>query len=250
MKLEALESQYRMQTLTFEAAARVARERSEEWGGETGALAAQLVSFAENFIRSSVRVRPKLPPGEDNERKRRLLIGLNFGRILRHFADLVESENAEDARVVLDLRPTGSTGEMRPWFTGRHCVETRHSHINCCPCDSMAEAVAAEALDRMEGVSAWAKNDHLGFEIFWSDGGVARKYRPDFLVELRDGRKLILEIKGTPLIAEMEDERAAKKRAAERWVKAVNNHGKFGRWLFRQAESPDAAEEIIAALCG
>ena len=249
LNLQALDRQYRMQTLAFQAAAAVARDRAEEWGGEPGALAAQLVSFAENFIQRLVRIRPKLPPGEDNDRKKRLLLGLNFDRILRHFADAVESDNMEETKIVLDMRPTGSTGDMRPWYTGRPCVETRKSHINCCPYDSGPEAVAAEALDRMDGVRAWVKNDHLGFEIFWSDGGVPRKYRPDFLVELQDGRKLILEIKGTPLIPAMEDERKAKKHAAERWVDAVNRHGKFGEWLFRQAESPDAAEEIIAGLC-
>ena len=249
LRLDALERQYRMQTMAFEAAATVARERAEQWGGEPGALAAQLVSFAENFIRRSVRIRPQLPPGEENDRKKRLLIGLNFDRILRQFADLVDAENAEETRIVLDPRPVGATGEMRPWYTGRPCVETVKSHINCCPYDSGPEAVAAGALDRMDEVRAWVKNDHLGFEMFWSDGGAPRKYRPDFLAELRDGRKLILEIKGTPLIPEMEAEREAKKRAAERWVKAVNHHGKFGKWLFRQAESPDAAEEIIAALC-
>ena len=185
LNLQALERQYRMQTLAFQAAASVARDRAEEWGGEPGALAAQLVSFAENFIQRLVRIRPKLPPGEDNDRKKRLLLGLNFDRILRHFADAVEADNMEETKIVLDMRPTGSTGDMRPWYTGRPCVETRKSHINCCPYDGNHEAVAAEALDRMDGVRAWVKNDHLGFEIFWSDGGVPRKYRPDFLVELQ-----------------------------------------------------------------
>ena len=248
--LEALERRFRPQALEFQAALAVARERAGRWGGDPGALAGQLVLFARNFIRRGVRVRPHLPPGEENDMKRRLLIGLSFDRILAHFADLVESENTERLEVVLDGRAFRSTGDMPHWFTSRPCAEARKSHINLCPCDSGWEEHAAETLDRMDEVAKWVKNDrHLGFEIAWSDGGMPRKYRPDFLVELANGWNLILEIKGRRRLPGMDDDVLAKKRAAERWVKAVNNHGKFGRWLFRQADDPDEAEEIIAALC-
>ena len=249
LRLENLERQYRMQTLAFKAAADVARNRAGQWGGEPGALAAQLVLFAEKFVRRGVEIRPKLPPGEDNDRKRRLLVGLSFDRILARFADLVESENTERAEVVLDRRTVGSTGEMRPWYTGRQCAAAEKSHINFCPWDSAWEEQAAKALDNLDAVAAWAKNDHLNFEIFWSNSGAPRKFRPDFLVRLRDGRMLILEIKGMGLaLPELQEETAAKKRAAEHWVKGVNSHGKFGEWLFRQAEDPDEAEEIIRGL--
>ena len=249
--LRALEELFRAPTLELQAAESVARDWAGKWDGNPDALAGQLISFARNFIARKVKVRPHLPPGAENDIKRRLLIGLSFDRIVAHLADLVDSENTERLEIDLDARPVQSTGDMPSWFTVRLCVEARKSHINLCPCDSGWEHHAAQTLDRMDAVVKWVKNDHhLGFEIFWSDGGMPRKYRPDFLIELSDGRRLILEVKGGGrMLPGMEDEVLAKKRAAERWVEAVNNHGKFGRWLFRQAENANAVEEIIAALC-
>lgn len=45
-------------------------------------------------------------------------------------------------------------------------------------------------------VAAWAKNDHLGFEITYSHKGIIRKFRPDYLVRLSSGKMLVLEVKG------------------------------------------------------
>jgi hypothetical protein len=45
-------------------------------------------------------------------------------------------------------------------------------------------------------VVAWAKNEHLGFEITYSYKGVIRKVRPDYLVRLANGKMLVLEVKG------------------------------------------------------
>jgi len=47
-----------------------------------------------------------------------------------------------------------------------------------------------------EAVSAWVKNDHLGFKVLYVYRGVVRKYRPDFLVRFANGEFLVLEIKG------------------------------------------------------
>jgi type III restriction enzyme len=80
-------------------------------------------------------------------------------------------------------------------------------------------------LDNSEYVAAWAKNDHLGFEILYIYRGVVRKYWPDFLVRLIDGTMLILETKG-----EETEQDKVKQRYLEEWVQAVNTHGGFGRW--------------------
>ena len=251
MKLDALDGQFRMQRLAFLAAKEVAEKRAKDWGGNPAALAAQLVRFAEEFIRRGVDVRPVLPSGELNDIRRRLLIGLSFDRILGRFADLVDSENTERLLPILSCPAMGTTGEVRPWHTARPCMLPMKSHMNLCPYDSAWEELAARKLDGSDNVLAWVKNDaNLRFEILWSDGGTPGKYRPDFLAKLRDGRMLILEITGKQLqFPELADEVEAKKRAADRWVKAVNHHGKFGEWLFRQAEDENKAEEIIAELC-
>ena len=48
----------------------------------------------------------------------------------------------------------------------------------------------------MNRVDAWVKNDHLGFEILYVFKGVVKKYRPDFLIRLKNGKMLVLEVKG------------------------------------------------------
>ena len=52
-------------------------------------------------------------------------------------------------------------------------------------------------------------------------------------MKLADGRTLILEIKGYET-----DEDLAKHAAAKRWITAVNNWGKMGRWCFHVCRDP------------
>ena len=68
---------------------------------------------------------------------------------------------------------------MRTWYTGKPCEYTARSHINCCVYDSTWEASDAFVLDHSDEVSAWAKNDHLGFEIIYIYRGAVRKYVAD-----------------------------------------------------------------------
>ena len=77
--------------------------------------------------------------------------------------------------------------------------------------------------------------------------GLRHEYRPDYLVRLRgnDGRelKLILEIKGF----ETEQDRQ-KEAAAQRWVRAVNHHGEFGKWQFMVCHDPTTIKLSLRAL--
>src|SRR5947209_1021232 len=93
-------------------------------------------------------------------------------------------------------RPIRSTGDMPVWYTGRPCERTKRSHISHCVFDSRWEASEAFELERNEHVVAWAKNEHLGFEILYTYKGVVQKYRPDFLIRLTNGLMLVLEVKG------------------------------------------------------
>ena len=50
--------------------------------------------------------------------------------------------------------------------------------------------------DRISGLVSWAKNDHLGFEIFYLWQGQTKTYFPDYIIRFEGNRHLILEIKG------------------------------------------------------
>ena len=92
-------------------------------------------------------------------------------------------------------------------------------------------------------MDAWAKNDHLGFEIFYVFRGVVRKYRPDFLVRLKNGHMLVLETKGQET-----DQDKTKRRFLAEWVDALNAHGGFGTWRWAVSRDPgDIADVLVHA---
>jgi len=73
---------------------------------------------------------------------------------------------------------------------------------------------------------------------------VRHEYRPDYLIRWRCGDgsevKVILEVKGF----ETEQDRQ-KEAAANRWVRAVNHHGEFGRWAFIVCRDPESLAQQL-----
>ena len=131
---------------------------------------------------------------------------------------------------------------MREWWTARPNLLTQKSHINRCVFDSTLESSAAYLLDRHQDIAAWVKNEHLGFGLSYMFGGTVRKYVPDFLVRLVNGRTLILEMKGKE-----SEQDIVKREALSDWVKAVNAVKIFGEWVSGVAYSAADIESIIAA---
>ncbi len=92
---------------------------------------------------------------------------------------------------------------------------------------------------------ACAKNDHLGFEVYYLWQGSTRRYVPDFIVRLVNGLTLVLEIKGQ----ESKQDRA-KRAAMKEWVVAVNTARGFGRWACDVADEPAQVHDIISRHAG
>ena len=76
---------------------------------------------------------------------------------------------------------------------------------------------------------------------------VDRSYEPDYLVRLATpaagapALTVVLEIKGM-----LTEEDKAKHEAARRWVAAVNNWGKLGRWAFHVCRDPQMLERELS----
>ena len=241
IQLKNLAKEFRFQRIVFETARDVYDQMREDWPGDRTLLLAQLVRLIERFIRSDgIDIVPKLFLRDDL--KRRLIVTLNMTKVVRHIWEAIRHENTERLEPVFDGdRPIRSTGDMRTWYTRKPCEFTRRSHINYCIFDSAWEASEAFTLDRAPEVTAWAKNDHLGFEVFYVYNGAVRKYRPDFLVRLNSGNVLALETKGRD-----GDRDRAKRRALAEWVEAVNAHGGFGHWACDVSKSPGDIQDILA----
>ncbi|MFT5527969.1 MAG: type III restriction enzyme [Pirellulaceae bacterium] len=113
--------------------------------------------------------------------------------------------------------------------------------------DSDWEAEFCRVDEAHPRVKAYVKNHNLGLEVPYRYGSESRKYRPDFIVLIDDGRpslpdgsddllQLIVEIKGY----RREDAKEKKSTMETYWVPGINNLGQYGRWDF--AEFTDVYE--------
>lgn len=140
-------------------------------------------------------------------------------------------------KAILDpYNPTGSTihvnfntSKKNRWQT-----DARRCHINWVILDSDWEAEFCRVAESHPLVKAYAKNHNLGLEVPYRYGSEIRKYLPDFIVLVDDGREdplhLVVEIKGY----RREDAKEKKATMENYWVPGVNNMGRYGRWAFAE----------------
>lgn len=140
-------------------------------------------------------------------------------------------------KAILDpYNPTGTTSHVN-FTTSKECrwqTDVDKSHVNWAVCDSDWEIEFCRVVETHPKVRSYVKNQNLGLEVPYLMGSTARKYIPDFVVQVDDGHEdplnLIVEIKGYR--GEDAKEKANTMRAY--WVPGVNNLGKFGRWQFAE----------------
>jgi type III restriction enzyme len=240
IQLQELGRQFRMQRIIFEAASGVFDQMRPDWKGNRQELLAQVVRLVERVLASD-RITIAPPLFNQDAIRRRIVLTLNISRIVQHIWGAIRADNTLALVPVFDTQyPIRSTADMRTWFTSRPCEYTKRSHVNHCVFDSTWEASETFTLDRSPYVVAWAKNDHLGFEILYVFGGVVRKYRPDFLIRLVNGAMLVLEVKG-----QNTEEARVKREFLAEWVNAVNAHGGFGTWAWDVSRAPGEVAEIL-----
>lgn len=167
--------------------------------------------------------------------------------IIERLVDAIEPDTDMGEAAILPridrLRPIGKSGAVQ-FRTTKTAIGTEKSHVSHVVLDSKWENEAAYHLERSPHVLAYVKNDHLDFELFYEWRGSTHRYLPDYIVRIGAGARepvsLILEVKG------LEDEQdRAKRNAAERWCKAVNNHGRFGVWAYYQTRKPGELKQLL-----
>ncbi len=144
-------------------------------------------------------------------------------------------------KAILDpYNPIGSTAHVN--FTTSRCdrweTDSRRCHVNWVVLDSGWEGEFCRVLEKHPRVRAYVKNHNLGFEVPYVMAGEPRRYRPDFLVLVDDGRgqgdddllRLIVEIKGY----RREDAKEKKSTMDTYWIPGVNHLGAHGRWAFAE----------------
>jgi len=173
----------------------------------------------------------------------------------RIYRAIVPSDNSAPALKPIP-RPYDTIGSTRSvdFDTTRAVYPTRADkcHVSHVVADTASwEQKMAQALEDMDEVLRYVKNDHLGFTIPYTLNGEERQYHPDFTAVVDDGRgpddplNFIIEVTG-----EHKKDKVAKVATARTlWVPAVNNHGGFGRWAFIEIDDPwDAMNTIRQAI--
>lgn len=142
-------------------------------------------------------------------------------------------------KAVLDpYNPVGSTNHVsfNTSKTERWETAADRCHINWVILDSDWEAEFCRVAEKHPKVKAYVKNHSLGLDVPYRYGSETRKYLPDFIVRVDDGRgeddllNLIVEIKGY----RREDAKDKKATMETYWVPGINNLKSFGRWAFAE----------------
>lgn len=239
--LEKLPDEFRLQRLVFQAARKAYDQMSGQFTGTPEYLAFQLIRLIEKFLASDKVEVPSLFHQEPL--RKRILVSLNMDVVVQHLLRYLIPQNQERIEPVFDEEfPVGSTRYMRTWYTTKTCQPAQKSQISHVVADGAWEAHAANVLETSPQVQTYAKNDHLGFQIYYMWNGAKRRYIPDFLIKLANGKTLVLEIKG-----EDSEQNKAKRAALDAWVAGVNQKGGFGVWSWDVAFEPHQVQDILAS---
>lgn len=165
-------------------------------------------------------------------------------RVAERLRDAIHPDESQGEPPVLPVlnryKSIGTSADVS-FKTTKSCRPTRRSHVNQVVQDTATwEASAAFRLELAADhglVDYYVRNEGLDFVIRYEYMGIDHGYEPDFLVRLKNGITIVLEIKGMET-----DQDRAKHNTARRWVEAVNNWGQLGTWTFHVCRNPQMLE--------
>lgn len=244
--LQEIADTYRTQKVVFRVASDIIESLSGQWEQSKLELLPKVIALTEQYINSGKISFTSLL--DEEPVRKRVIMMMNMNKIVQHITDaiLLGSENIEATELVFDKQHvTRSTADMPTWYTKRESEPVKRSQISHMVGDGGWEMAVARGLDTVEHgagkyVTAWVKNDHIGFEIPYMWGGTVRRYIPDFIAKLTNGKTLVLEVKGvdTP-------QNQRKRKFLDEWIKAVNEDGRFGEWCWDVLFDPSEFDNII-----
>jgi type III restriction enzyme len=240
--LKEIAEKLRLQTIIFRIASTIYNsERKPDWKGSKEMFLIQLISIIEKFILSG-KIVIQNPVFNSDESKKRILIMLNMNKVIQHIWNVIRAENTDALTPVFDREnPIRSTINIRSWWSSKQCERFDKTHTNLVVCDSSWEYLEAKTINDTEMVKSFIKNDHLNFVIYYNFQGVVRRYFPDFICKLSNGKNIIIETKG------QDNEQNKTKRAyLDEWCRAINLHGGFGHWAWEVSHDPNDLQVLIA----
>jgi type III restriction enzyme len=241
ISLEAWRRGVRVQQVAFELAKVLVRKWQEDRGTAIPVhrLFPQMLDTANKFIDEHVTP-------IKSRAKQDLAINPYFGKAIAMLVNALETVDGGGVSQERAVFAPGAAGvrstRMVNFHTGKTLHDVQRCHLNAAVFDSEWERQSAEMLGSHPAVAAWVKNDRLGLVVPYRKEGTLRKYLPDFLVELKNGDHLIVEIKGQV------GDAAIKKAAAERWCRAVSNDGRYGKWAYRLCFGAEELRHVLDSI--
>ena len=239
--LKEIAENLRIQSIIFRIASAIYNaEKKPDWKGSKESFLIQLINIIEQFI-ASEKIVIANPLFNQDLQRRKILIILNMNKVIQHIWNEINAHNTDVLTPVFDKEhPIRSTGDIRTWWTNKPCERFSKTHINFIPVDSSWEYTSAKIISESSNVVAFIKNDHLNFSIFYNFQGVIHKYFPDFIVKMKDGSFLVLEVKGQD-----DDRNKTKQEFLKEWCQAVNKHGGFGTWKSAIAYNQNTIQKTL-----
>jgi type III restriction enzyme len=161
--------------------------------------------------------------GESNLKFKKIIYFHDTKKVVDHIRMGInpEKNTSEHIRPVFNYYNKFSSTKYVNGNTVKDVYPTEKSHINYVVMDSDWEGICAKALEEIETVECYVKNQFLGFAIPYVKDGKDHQYFTDFIVRVKnkDGtiKNLMIEISG------MSKDKAEKKWFVEnRWLPAVN----------------------------
>lgn len=238
--------QWRAQVRVQQVAFTLAKVLAQQWVQDRGniipmhRLFPQLLGYAQRFLQTKLDCK-------GNRAAQDVALNPYFGKAAGMLLDALQAVDESGRNLERPIVTPGPAGERSTrfveFFTGRTPAPVQKCHLNAMVADTRTwEQAAATALDAHPRVRRWVKNDHLGFVVPYRKDGVRKNYLPDFLVDLTNDLRLIVEIKGQTGDAEI------KAAAAHRWCNAVNNDGRFGQWSYHLVRHPADLSKVLDEL--
>jgi type III restriction enzyme len=218
-----------------------------------GSLLARHTLFPEvlRIVEQYVKTRVKLAPGVD---QREIALKKYATRLRERVRDgIVAAVAPKDAPllpIINSFQPEVST-EYVSDYTARPVVALKKSHLNFAPILSDWERQAVDVLEESEAVKFYTPNMRkLGFQIHYDYQNATSHYEPDFVIRLVNELMLILEIKGKAGELHEPDRVNAKSQAARKWVAAINNAKRYGKWDYQICREIPALAATLQELAG
>ena len=235
-----------IQTIQFEIARQILMRLTDQQNGalrqySRHRLFPQVLRIVEDYCETRVDF--------SGQKRQELALDVYMKPLVTRLTDAIRPKTSDGQEKLLPVinrfTPWGSSAFVN-FTTIRQCYPTQRSLVDQVVLDTDTwERSVAYQLESSDAVSHYVRNDRMGFSIPYEFMGVSHGFFPDFIVKLKNGVNLILEVKG-----QIDEKERTKFEAAKRWCSAVNNWGKMGAWQFHSAKDPNHLLRELSFLNG